>query len=452
MDGSRLCRAGLLSAGLCAAVALPAFAQAAAQPAAATAGALTLPDAIAEALRQRPLLAADASRAAAARFRVDQARAGLRPRLDLQFSASDGLPGAPQVFIGGLAGSPFKKRIGGSVTLTQTLLDFGRTRSNVRARQAEVAVSEQALRADRQQVVLEVQQAYLQALQAQRLVQVNEQIREQRRLVARQAETLRANGLASRVDVELAEVQVSQAELAVVNARNDVETGFAALSAAMGRPAPSTVPLGDIAGGGEGAVVDIERAIADALKNRPELRQLDAQVGAEESRIAAARAGKKPLLNALASVGKVNPGPLIKDSDDAYAVAVVLAFPLFTGGLVEGQVGEAKRNAAAARSQRDELANQVRRQVVSTVANLTASEQSLRVARLQLTRAQDALNLSTQRYQAQLGSIVELSQAQAVFATAQNDLIRAQYDRELARAALDFATGRTPAGVPEGKQ
>jgi outer membrane protein TolC len=441
----------LLSAGLVAAASNPVFAQAAPAAATAPAGALSLTDAISAALRERPLLAADASRADAARFRVNQARAPLRPRLDLQFSASEGLPGAPQVFIGGLAGSPFKKHVGGSVTLTQTLLDFGRTRSNVRARQAEVTASEQALQADRQQVVLEVQQAYLQALQAQRLVQVNEQIREQRRLVARQAETLRANGLASRVDVELAEVQVSQAELAVVSARNEVENGFAALSAAMGRTVPSTIRLGDVAAGAEGAVVEVEGAIADALKQRPELRQLDAQVRAEESRISAARAGKKPLLNALASVGKVNPGPLIKDSDDPYAVAVILAFPLFTGGLVEGQIGEAQRNAAAARSQRDELANQVRRQVVSTVANLSASEQSLRVARLQLVRAQDALNLSTQRYQAQLGSIVELSQAQAVFATAQNDLIRAQYDRELARAALDFATGRAPAGLPEGK-
>jgi hypothetical protein len=37
-------------------------------------------------------------------------------------------------------------------------------------------------------------------------------------------------------------------------------------------------------------------------------------------------------------------------------------------------------------------------------------------------------------------------------ATAQNDFVRAVYDRELARAALDFATGRSYHGAaPEGQ-
>jgi outer membrane protein TolC len=63
--------------------------------------------------------------------------------------------------------------------------------------------------------------------------------------------------------------------------------------------------------------------------------------------------------------------------------------------------------------------------------------------RAQLVRAQDALSLATQRYQAQLGSIVELDQAQIAFATAQNDFVTAEYDRELARAALAFAIGGT---------
>jgi len=50
-----------------------------------------------------------------------------------------------------------------------------------------------------------------------------------------------------------------------------------------------------------------------------------------------------------------------------------------------------------------------------------------------------------------LGSIVELTQAQVGYATAENDFIRAQYDRELARAALAFATGQRYATPPAGR-
>ncbi len=413
------------------------------------AASLDLSSAVETALRRRPLLEADSERIAAERARVTQAQAALRPRVDLQANASEGLPGAPQIFIGGLAGSPFKQYVGGSVTVVQTLLDFGRTRSNVRSRRANVQASEEVLQADRNRVVLEVQRAYLQALQARRLVGVNRQILEQRRLVARQTRTLMENGMASRVDVDLVELNVSQGELALVRAENELAEAYASLSAAMGTPVGSGTTLQEVvverpaAGTPEAAPnPPLDETLAVALRSRPELRQAEAQAQSFDHQAEAARASKRPLLNFIGSVGKVNPGPLIEDSDKPYAVSLVLTAPLFTGGLIEAQVEEARRSAAALRSGRSELENQVRQQVVSTLANLRAAEESVRVAQAQQATAQDALSLATQRYQAQLGSVVELSQAQVAYALAQNDLVRAQYNRELARAALDFATGR----------
>ena len=60
---------------------------------------------------------------------------------------------------------------------------------------------------------------------------------------------------------------------------------------------------------------------------------------------------------------------------------------------------------------------------------------------------QDALSLATQRYEARLGSIVELNQAQVNQAAAENDFVQALYDRELARAALEYALGRGYGGA-----
>jgi outer membrane protein len=436
------------------------------------AGALTLDQAVGEALRARPLLSGDTERVGAARARVTQARAGLLPRIDLQGSATDGPLGSPPLGLGGLVGTPLKKHTGGSLNFVQTLLDFGRTHNLVQARRAETSASEEALRADTDRVALDVQQAFLQVLQAQRLLQVNQQIVAQRQLVARQAETLRQNGLTSRVDVDLAEFNVSQAQLAVARAQDDIEVAFAALGSAIGRPVPSTTTLQDVvpappptgaapsltspvpdgpappagpapsATPAPSAVPSLEDSLGSALRDRPELRQVADQVRAAERLEAAARAGKLPVLTGVGSVGKVNPVPLFAKTDKPYAVGVALTIPIFTGGLVEGQVQEARRNAAALRDNLSELTNQIRQQVTSAVSNLSTAEETIQVAQAQLVRAQDALSLATQRYQSQLGSIVELTQAQVSYATAQNDFIRALYDREVARAALDFATGR----------
>src|SRR5205085_2935722 len=151
--------------------------------------ALTLSAAVEEALRQRPLLEEDRERMAAARARITQARAGLLPRVDIQESVTDGPVGAPALGLGGLVGTPLKKHTGASLNLVQTLLDFGRTHNTVRARRAQARASGEALSADRNRVVLEVQQAFFQVLAARRLVRVDREILEQRQLVARQADT-----------------------------------------------------------------------------------------------------------------------------------------------------------------------------------------------------------------------------------------------------------------------
>lgn len=410
---------------------------------------LSLPQAIRQALRQRPLLEAEEQRIGAAAARVTQARSARLPRVEFQASITDGPLGAPPLGLGGVVGTPIKKHYGASLNLTQTLIDFGRARQTVAARRSEADGQREALRADENRVVLEVQQAYYQALQAQRLLAVNRQILEQRQQVARQAEILRENGLATRLDVDLAELNVSQALLALTRAESDVEPAFASLAAAIGRPVPTDTVLEDIApvevetplAVRDRPVPAVAEATAMALRERPELKQLEAQAQANERLAEAARAGGRPLVTTVASVGKINPSE-VAPRDKIYAVGAGLTVPIYTGGLIAGQVEEARRTAAAARASRDELANQIRSQVARAVANLAASDEALGVAHAQLTRARDALDLATQRYQTQLGTILEVTQAQVGYATAQNDFVTALYDRELAGAALDFTTGR----------
>jgi outer membrane protein TolC len=414
-----------------------------------TAGAaLTLQDAVAQALAARPLLVSDYRRTEAARARVTQSRAAVLPRLEVQGSATDGPLGSPPLFLGGLAGTPIKKHTGASLNLTQTLLDFGRSRSQVLARKADVQAGEYAIAADENRVVLEVRRAYLAVLQGRELRTLNRELVEQRKLVVRQAEAYRAGGLGTRLDVDLAELMLSQAQLALVRSEGDLATAVADLGAAMGRELSADLELsgeretpGPLGG-------SPEQWASLALKDRPEMLQASAVVTAALHLIGAARAGSRPLLVGVGSVGKINPSPVGAASDKSFAVGLGVTIPLFTGKLVESQVEEARRNLAAFQATRDELGLQIRRQVQTAAATLAASEEAVRVAGLQQTRADDALKLGTERYRAQLGSIVELSQAQTAHAVARYDLVRAGYDRELARAALDFAVGRR---WPSGK-
>lgn len=416
----------------------------------AQAPALTLEALVTEAMKSRPMLEADRARVDAARARVGQARSGLLPRVDIQGSVTDGPLGAPALMLGGLVGTPIKKHTGASLNFVQTLLDFGRTHNLVRARRAEVTVSQEVLEADRNRVALEVKQAYFQSLQATRMLEVNLQLLEQRKQVARQADALVRAGLASRVDLELAEVQVAQAELLVVRSRNEIELTHAALSQAVGKPLDSGAGLADPPEPPGAAVTpSLDAALQTAIESRPELRQAGAQTRVHEHLASAAKATRRPLLTGVGSVGKNNPVPLFEPSDKAFAVGLAITIPVFTGRLAETQLQEQQHQSEAARQTLLEWTQAVRQQVTAARANLATAREAVRLAEAQLKRAEDAHRLATQRYQSQLASIVEVTQAQVVVAASRNEVVRSRTDVQLAWAALEFALGK-PQTPPTG--
>jgi hypothetical protein len=81
----------------------------------------------------------------------------------------------------------------------------------------------------RAQVLVEVQQAYYQALAAQAVLKVAQATLDLRRLTLRQVTALAESALRSTVDVSFAQVNVSQAELDLFHAENDATASHARL-------------------------------------------------------------------------------------------------------------------------------------------------------------------------------------------------------------------------------
>ena len=91
----------------------------------------------------------------------------------------------------------------------------------------------------RAQVLLEVSQAYYQALAADSVLKAAQAAVANRTLTLRQVRALAASLLKSTVDVSFAEVALSEAELQLYRAENDVQAGRARLAAALGFEASS---------------------------------------------------------------------------------------------------------------------------------------------------------------------------------------------------------------------
>ena len=390
------------------------------------------------ALRSHPRIAATMREAEAAGFAVNEARAAYFPALSGNVTGVGSQHGAV-LSAGAVTTSSIYSRGSSGIVASQLLSDFGRTASLERSAKQRHESRNEEVANTRSQVLIEVQQAYYQALATESVRKVAQATLDLRRVTLRQVSALARSALRSTVDVSFAQVNVSQAELDFFRAENDAKASHARLSAAMGyeRDQPFTVadeplppPLDP----------NVDALIAQALRERPDLVASRLTSESLRSFAEAEKRLRNPIITATAVAGAAP----IRDErlPQTYSAAGVnVNIPVLNGGLFKARREEAESHAAAAAKDVEDLAVQIARDV--RVAWLDANDafRRLDVTARMMAEANEALRLAQARYDHALGSIVELNQAQLDQTTAEIAAASAKYEYLSRRAALDFATG-----------
>lgn len=421
---------------------------------------LSLEQAYANALKQHPSLVRAQAQVNAAGARARQAEAGMLPTVTLQGTATDGplgapafgplgnpaFYGAPPLSVQGMAGDPVKKQFGGGLNITQTLLDFGRTQHLVAARRELMRAAEEDANTQKALLLLNVRQAYLNVLRARQTAEAQQENVRRRDATVLQAKAFVEGQLKSGVDLQLAEANAAEANVALVAAQNETRYAFAELNSAMGDTKMALYQLDADPGAGltavAGAPASVEEAMQRALMQRPERKAAARQILSADQTLRGVRSELMPRLDAVASLGVVNPSGVIHNSKD-YAVGVALSIPLYTGGLVEGRIAEEKQKREAAQAQEQELQEAIKLQVARAWLDVQTKEAQIKAAQAQVVSADSSVQLASERYRLQLNTIVELTEAEALSARARVQLANARYDLESARAVLDWAMGET---------
>lgn len=261
-----------------------------------------------------------------------------------------------------------------------------------------------------------------------------------RQLVLRQLNVLEQSQLRSTLDVNFANVLVSQAKLAIVQAQSAVLQARAHLATTMGQSRPVTAALMDIAPNAEPLPPGPEDPQSQAQMQRADLSAARAQVLAARQYATAEKRLNLPTLNVLAAAGGI---PYRDHTLHAnYAVAGFnLNIPVFNGGLFAARRARAQFQASASAQDEQELSLEVSEQVRDSWYRANEALLSLDVSNQLVAQAREALRLAQDRYNAGLGSIVELNEAQLNETSAEINAASAVDTYLTRRAELDFATG-----------
>ena len=404
---------------------------------------LTLPEATALALRQQPTLRSAQGSLTAAQARVPQARSAYFPRFDLQTGLQTSEVKSDTTNNRTRSESTFA-----NVQGRQLIYDFGKTAALVDEAKAGSRVASGELERVRDLVVQNVRQAYFNLLQARRLVAVADAALARSELNLRSARGFFDVGTKPKSDVTRAEVEVANARVDVIRARNLVRFTETSLANALGLEATVPIEIDDILTY-EPVMLDPSQLLVEALGNRPELRQFQARLDAARAQLAGARARYLPDLTVNGSAGMASDDAVVSTDGvsgvtfaDEWSISGQLTWNLFEGFFTQYRVKETQALVETARANYETVELQVRLEVEQAYIVVIEAAERYGATEKAVESAQENLRLAQGRYDAGVGTILELTEAQLSLTNAEANSVRAVTDYRVGLATLDRVVGR----------
>lgn len=413
---------------------------------------VTLEEALGTARKLQPQLRQARAATEQARAVVAEARAPLFPQALLSFGYQRATanfisrPGAlPQSAGGGSASEATSWKtfdfFSGNAGVNQLLWDFNQTTGRLHAAQSQAEAQRESERAVTIQVALLVRGAYFTARANKALVTVaRETVRNLEKHLA-QTQGFVTAGTAPEIDLALARANLATGRSQLIGAENGYLTAKAQLNQAVGWDLGLDYDVADVGQEPvEGEDAPLEELEKVALEARPELAALQRQVEAQRLTVRSLEGAFGPTLAGSLSFSPA--GSRIGALSWNAAAGVTLSWPIFEGGLTRAQVRAAEAMVDQLSAQFDIERLQVRLDLEQARLAVRAAKASLVAQQDAVVNARERLRLAEGRYEAGVGSGIELSDAQVALTTAEAQQVQADGQLATARSQLLHALGR----------
>lgn len=387
---------------------------------------LSLKRCIEIALKKQPNISAAAGNKSSAESRVGQAKASYYPQIEIGTGYSR------------IHSIDTFSQYSGSISLKQNIYDFGRTETGIKVQRYNLESAEEELTDTIQRVIFDVTQSYYNLIKAKRNRDVALEVVKQYEGHLIQAKGFYEAGTRPRYDVTQAEVNLSNARLNLIKAENAVKLAIASLNNSMGVPDAPEYEVEDNLQFRK-IEVTLNDALSTALKNRPDLISIISKRRAAEQSVELARKNYNPTISGTINYGwGGNNFPLERE----WNLGATLTIPIFNGYLTRYQVSEAESNLYTIKAQEELLRQNIYVEVQQAYLNLKEAEERIPAAELAVRQATENLELARGRYEAGVGSPIEVTDAEASYVNARVAYIQALIDYRISIAAIEKAMGK----------
>ena len=326
------------------------------------------------------------------------------------------------------------------VTAQKSLYDQKQTASRIT--QAQIGKSQAELQAEfvRQQLRFNVIRTYYGTVLAKEMLKVSDMAINSAKENSKKAKDLFEVGMVTDADYLVAEVEVANTNQQKLEAESNLFTTKAALNILLGEKPELEREFTDDLTEKYFPMEERDELIRIALENRPEYQKaaLAIQTNREQKK-AVINKQKLPEVNAFGNFGYSS--PYLANGSTDFTVGVSLTYTLFDAGK-KNQLEQATESESIAELEKENLANQIRLEVIRAEQNFKTSRAKILVSVKSIDQANEALRIIYDRYKFGLMTFNELVRAENALVRAKSSLLIARYEYYTAYASVLLATGR----------
>ncbi len=332
----------------------------------------------------------------------------------------------------------FNYYILGQVTLQQMLYDFGVTQNQATIKRLDYEAYKTTLGAIINDVIFQTKDAYYNLLYAFESKKVAEDTVNKFEMFYNQAKAFYEIGLNPKVDVTIAEVNLSNAKLQLIQADNAVNLAVARLNNVMGVPFIDKYNVQERLKY-QPVNITFNESVEIAREARPELKLAELKV---ESANQTLKLVKKSYFPTLSIEGQLQIGGKQWTSNHGYNLGGYLNFPTINGMLIKNEIQEARYLYDKEIANAKNTQNQIYLEIQNAFLKLEEKKNQMPVAILGVKQAKENYELSYGRYRVGEANPTELKDAQINYQQAQLSYYNALYQYNSAKAELEKSIGK----------
>lgn len=346
------------------------------------------------------------SKIVSAKERLNEIKTAQLPTLRLNGSYSRLSPVDP-FQIGSMQISPsILNNYSARLTLSQPLFTGNRLSSNTELTEFNSLAAETDFSKDKNQLVLDIKVAYWNYAKSLRVKETIEKNIIQVKSRMQDLENLYNNGLATNNEVLKVRVQLSNFEILLLDAANNIDISLYNLNNILGIPVNTRLEPKAIIELKQPEIPKLEELIKASKQNRSDLKSLDYRIKSGEAGITLSKAGWYPQLNFTANYLYANPNsrifPSVEKFKGTWDLGITLSYDIWNWKLTSYQTKQAEANLEQTRIAKELTENNIDLEVSQNYKSLLSVTAKMKLTKETVEQAKENYRVTNEKYKSGL--------------------------------------------------